>query len=398
MSWTITTFGPWQYARVDNNRLGGRMENMKPIDLSVVIPVYRSAKTLPELTARLLAVLDGTDLCYELVFVDDCSPDDAWEVLQRLRAEHPDRIVAIQLMRNYGQHNALMCGFRHAEGQFIVTMDDDLQNPPEEIIKLLDAIRSRSLDLVYGSYGDKKHAALRNLSSRIVNTFYRAVFKTNVTVTSFRIMRRELLESILYYSLNFTFIDGLLAWSTNRIGEVLVEHRSRAQGRSGYSLSKLLVLAFNLFTNFSLLPLQFVTTCGLLSAVGGLGLAVFYLIQYLLSNITVPGYASIIIAVLVLGGAQLLSLGIIGEYLGRLHLNVNRKPQYVVRHVITHEMPVPALSRASESSCEPGLYPTVNTPGCRPPLLLPIETSGPIGREDGTMARDTLAFDSSTLS
>jgi polyisoprenyl-phosphate glycosyltransferase len=314
---------------------------MKPIDLSVVIPVYRSGKTLPELTARLLAVLDGTGLRYELVFVDDCSPDDAWEVLQRLRAEHPDRIVAIQLMRNYGQHNALMCGFRHAGGRFIVTMDDDLQNPPEEIVKLLDAIQSRNLDLVYGAYGDKKHAALRNLSSRIVNTFYRVVFKTNVTVTSFRIMRRELLESIFYYSLNFTFIDGLLAWSTNRIGEVLVEHRPRAEGRSGYSLSKLLVLALNLFTNFSLLPLQFVTTFGFLSAAGGMVLATFYLVQYLLSNITVPGYASLMIAVLVLGGVQLLSLGIIGEYLGRLHLNVNRKPQYVVRHAISSRLPSP---------------------------------------------------------
>lgn len=308
---------------------------MRPIDLSVVIPVYRSAKTLPELTTRLIAVLDGSALNYELVFVDDCSPDDAWEVLQRLRAAHPDRIVAIQLMRNYGQHNALMCGFRHAAGQFIVTMDDDLQNPPEEIVKLHDAIKSRGLDLVYGAYGDKKHAALRNISSRIVNAFYRVVFKTGVTVTSFRIIRRELLESILYYSLNFTFIDGLLAWSTNRIGEVLVEHRPRAHGRSGYSISKLLVLALNLFTNFSLLPLQFVTVCGFLSAVGGLSLAFYYLIQYLLSNITVPGYASIMIAVLVLGGAQLLSLGIIGEYLGRLHLNVNRKPQYVVRQVMS---------------------------------------------------------------
>lgn len=309
------------------------VEKMKPIDLSVVIPVYRSAKTLPELTARLISTLDSSGLRYELVFVDDCSPDDAWDVLQRLRAKHPGHIIAIQLMRNYGQHNALMCGFRHAAGQYIVTMDDDLQNPPEEIIKLWDAIRTRGLDLVYGAYGDKKHAALRNLSSRIVNAFYRAVFKTGVTVTSFRIIRRELLESILYYSLNFTFIDGLLAWSTNRIGEIRVEHHPRAQGRSGYSISKLLVLALNLFTNFSLLPLQFVTICGVLSAVGGLGLAAYYLIQYMLSNITVPGYASIIIAVLVLGGVQLLSLGILGEYLGRLHLNVNRKPQYVVRHV-----------------------------------------------------------------
>lgn len=354
---------------------------MNPIDLSVVVPVYRSAKTLEELTTRLRKILDGTGLRYELVFVDDCSPDDAWKVLQRLRAEHPDRIVTIQLMRNYGQHNALMCGFRHAQGRFIVTMDDDLQNPPEEILKLLDAIQTRELDLVYGAYGDKKHAALRNVSSRIVNTFYRAVFKTNVTVTSFRIMRRELLESIFYYSLNFTFIDGLLAWSTNRIGEVLVEHRPRAEGRSGYSLSKLFVLALNLFTNFSLLPLQFVTTFGFLSATGGLLLAAFYLVQYLLSNISVPGYASLMIAILVLGGVQLLSLGIIGEYLGRLHLNVNRKPQYVIRHVISNG--VSASAPVSALSCR---------------LPLPEGTNGPGKYETGTNGRDALAFDSPSRS
>jgi undecaprenyl-phosphate 4-deoxy-4-formamido-L-arabinose transferase len=306
---------------------------MTPVELSVVIPVYRSAATLPLLARRLFAVLDRTGIEYELVFVEDGGPDNAWEVLQGLRAERPERVVAIQLMRNYGQHNALMCGFRHARGQLVVTMDDDLQHPPEEVPKLLAAIRGSNLDLVYGSYGSKKHHAFRNLSSRLVNAFYRRVFKMPVTVTSFRILRRELVESILYYSLNFTFIDGLLAWSTNRIGEVVVDHQPRAEGRSSYSLSKLLVLAFNLFTNFSLLPLQAVTLCGFLFATGGLGLAVYYLVQYLLSNIVVPGYASIIIAVLVLGGVQLLSLGIIGEYLGRLHLNVNRKPQYVVRQV-----------------------------------------------------------------
>jgi undecaprenyl-phosphate 4-deoxy-4-formamido-L-arabinose transferase len=342
------------------------MTDENPIDVSVVVPVYRSAGMLPVLTARLVAVLDGTGLRYELVFVDDSSPDDAWAILQRLRAEYPGRIVAIQLMRNYGQHNAQMCGFRHARGRFIVTMDDDLQHPPEEIPKLLEAIQNSGLDLVYGAYGSKRHAALRNLSSWLVNAFYRMVFKTGVTVTSFRIMRRELLESIFYYSLNFTFIDGLLAWSTNRVGEVPVEHRPRAEGRSSYSLSKLMVLAFNLFTNFSLLPLQCVTTCGFLSAAGGLGLAAFYLIQYMLSNIVVPGYASTIIAVLVLGGVQLLSLGIIGEYLGRLHLNVNRKPQYVVRHVVS--------DAAEDSSPMPAAFGSLS----RPPLPISSNDRGPL--------------------
>jgi polyisoprenyl-phosphate glycosyltransferase len=309
------------------------------MDLSVIIPVYRSSQTLEPLTARLREVLDRTRLDYEIIFVEDGSPDDSWGVLESLRQRQPERIVAIQLMRNYGQHNALMCGFRHARGDFVVTMDDDLQNPPEEIPKLIEAIKRGDYDLVYGSYGGKKHSAWRNLSSGVVNAFYRRVFRSSVTVTSFRIIRRPLLESIFAYNLNFTFIDGLLAWNTQRIGQAEVEHRSRAEGRSGYSLTKLTMLALNLFTNFSLLPLQMVSLVGLLTALLGLLVAVYYLVLYLMSAILVPGYASTIIAILVLGGVQLLSLGIMGEYLGRLHLNVNRKPQYVERQVLNPEPP-----------------------------------------------------------
>lgn len=237
-------------------------------------------------------------------------------------------------MRNFGQHNALMCAFRHARGDFVVTMDDDLQNPPEEILKLIGAIRDSNLDLVYGTYAEKKHEAWRNIGSRLANAFYRVVFKSNHTVTAFRIIRRELLESIFPYDLNFTYIDGLLAWNTQRIGEVRVEHHARASGRSGYSWGKLLALALNLFTNFSLLPLQIVSALGFTVACGGFLGAIYYLLRYLFIGIPVPGYASTIVAVLSLGGAQLLSLGIIGEYLGRLHLNVNRKPQYVERCVL----------------------------------------------------------------
>lgn len=304
------------------------------LDLSVVIPVYRSEASLAELAARLLPVLEATGMSHEVVFVEDGSPDGSWEVLRELQAAHPDRIVAIQLMRNFGQHNALMCGFRHARGRLIVTMDDDLQHPPEEVPRLLEAIRSRGLDLVYGVYGEKKHRPWRNLGSTIVNVFYRLVFKSTITVTSFRVMNRELLESIFPYDLNFTYIDGLLAWNTRRIGEVSVAHRERPVGRSGYSLTKLLALAFNLFTNFSLLPLQLVSFCGFVAAAGGLLLAAVFLALYVTHRIVVPGYASTIIAVLVLGGTQLLALGIMGEYLGRLHLNVNRKPQYVERQVL----------------------------------------------------------------
>jgi undecaprenyl-phosphate 4-deoxy-4-formamido-L-arabinose transferase len=308
---------------------------MRAVEISVVIPVYNSAEILPALFRRLQSVLAGLGQTFEIVFVDDGSQDDSWTILDRLHKEHPSEVVAIQLMRNFGQHNALMCGFRQARGNLIVTMDDDLQHPPEEIPRLLTVLESSGLDLVYGAYDSKQHASAKNLASRIVNVFYRFVFQTPVTVTSFRAVRRELLDTILSYSLNFTFVDGLLAWNTRRMGEVTVTHSPRAAGRSGYRFGKLLTLALNLFTNFSLVPLQAVSLCGVFAAIFGFMLGFYYLLQYTFSGITVPGYASTMVSILVLGGLQLLGLGIMGEYVGRLHLNMNRKPQYSTRRILS---------------------------------------------------------------
>jgi len=282
---------------------------------------------------RLTVALATTKLTYEIIFVEDGSKDGSWEVLQKLQALYPERVLAIQLMRNYGQHNALMCGFRHALGRILVTMDDDLQHPPEEITRLLHCLEENRLDLVYGSYRQKKHRGWRNLGSSLVTWFYRFTFKSKITITSFRVLRRELAESILGYDLNFTFVDGLLAWNTQRIGHVEVEHHERLQGSTGYSLRKLALMALNLFTNYSLLPLQMATLCGLGASGLGFLLALYCLVQYLLANYIVPGYTSTMIVILCLGGLHLLGLGIIGEYLGRLHMNVNRKPQYTVRQI-----------------------------------------------------------------
>jgi polyisoprenyl-phosphate glycosyltransferase len=322
------------------------------VDLSVVIPVYHGAATLPDLLPQLLAVLEPLGKSFEVLLVDDGSKDGSWPVISKLQATYPHRVVAIQLMRNYGQHNALMAGFRRTRGALVVTMDEDLQHPPEEVPALLQAIESRGLDLVYGVYDVKQHTGWRNLGSSLINAFYRQVFRLPVHPSAFRVIRRELLECIFSYSLNYTYIDGLLAWNTDRVGEVQVAHQPRGGGRSGYSVGKLVVLALNLFTNFSLLPLQFVSFCGLITSVGGIVLAFYYLFKYLFHDIAVSGYASTIIAVLVLGGVQQLALGIIGEYIGRLHLNMNRKPQYSVRQVVGS---VPENSNQSASS-EDGVF------------------------------------------
>jgi glycosyltransferase involved in cell wall biosynthesis len=318
-------------------------EVASPIDLSIVVPVYNSATTLKDLVARTFRALAPLGLTFEMVFVDDGSRDASWEVLGHLQERHGQSVVAIQLMRNYGQHNTLMCGLRHARGNLLVTMDDDLQNPPEEIPKLIQTIRGSDLDLVYGQYDTKQHRWWRNIGSAVVTLFFRLVFQSPVTVTSFRIMRRELVEATLSYSLNYTFVDGLLSWHTQRVGQVSVRHEPRVTGRSGYSLGKLMTLTLNLFTNFSLLPLQITSLVGVVASLGGLVTGGYYVVQSLLRNITVPGYTSTIVAIFVFGGLQLMALGIIGEYLGRLHLNVNRKPQYTIRQLRA----TPSRSRAA---------------------------------------------------
>jgi len=325
-------------------------------DVSVVVPVFRSRETLRPLVVRLRLTLEQLVDRFEIILVDDGSSDGTWQNIQQIVTEDPTHVVAIELMRNYGQHNALMCGFRHARGAVIVTMDDDLQHEPESIPRLLQCLSETGADLVYGAFEDKRHGRARNLGSAVVARFYRLVFQASVSPTAYRAIRRELVESILKYDLNFTYIDGLLAWNTRRIAQVVVPHHERANGRSGYSLGKLLTLAINMFTNFSLLPLQMASLVGLGAAVAGLLTGGFYLAESLLNRIAVPGYASTIVAVMTLGGLQLLALGVIGEYVGRLHLNINRKPQFTIRQVLRPqpgveiEIPAGSGSRVSGHS------------------------------------------------
>lgn len=311
--------------------------NLTQTEYSVVIPVYGRGECLAELVQRLDTTFNDLNWpAPEVLLIDDCGSNESWDRIQEITSCRR-KTKAIQLSRNFGQHNAIMCGFHHTAGDIIITIDDDLQQEPESIPKLIHALKVDDLDLVYGAYAKKQHAFGRNIGSNLVNRFYRLIFKSPVTVTSFRAIRRELVCSILRYELNFTYIDGLLAWNTTRIGTADIPHHERKSGQSGYSFPKLLALAMNIFTNFSLLPLQIVSFMGITSAFLGIGLGGWYAISALLTKISVPGYASTIVAVLILGGFQLLSLGIMGEYIGRLHLNVNRKPQFNVRKTISNK-------------------------------------------------------------
>src|SRR3989338_1464059 len=298
---------------------------------SVVIPVYRSQSTLIALSKRLVSVMRSTNKSFEIIFVDDASPDNSWKILMNLYKNYKD-IRLIQLTRNFGQHNAVMCGIARSKGDYIITMDDDLQNQPEDILKLINKIK-QGFDIVYGEYKVKKHSFFRNLGSHFVQYVYKRIFQVSGNLTSFRIIRRNTAEKILDYKLNYTFIDGLLAWQTKNIGYVFVSHQKRTSGKSNYDIGKLFALTHNMITNFSIFPLQLASFTGFLfSFLGGL-LAIFYALKKIFFDIPVTGYTSIMIAILIFSGVQLITIGLIGEYIGRIHLNMNQKPQYSIRSI-----------------------------------------------------------------
>lgn len=299
------------------------------ISYTIVIPVYNSGTTLRPLIDRIVAVLARQNAPYEIIMVEDNGSDDSWDIMKSLLPLYP-QLRLFKLTRNFGQHNALMCGFAQSRGEFIITIDDDLQNPPEEITKLISKIND-GYDVVYGVATLKKHHPVRNIGSFLVRQMYKTIFKSTVNLTAFRIIRGSIIKGILAYNKNFTFIDGLIAWHTSNISEVEVHHASRSNGLSGYSVRKLLSLAMNMFTNFSIIPLQLVSFLGIFFASVGFSLSLVYLLKYLIWGVPVPGFTSVIIGITMFSGVQMLSLGLIGEYLGRIHLNINSKPQYFIR-------------------------------------------------------------------
>lgn len=300
--------------------------------LSIVVPVYNGAASVGELVEALSALPVPGGL--EIVLVNDGSPDDSLAVCRSLLATARVPLVVVDHARNYGEHNAVMTGLRHASGRYVITMDDDLQNPPEEVLRILEHAQANDLDVVYTYYETKEHALWRNLGSRFTNWCADKLLDKpkGLYLSSFRCMSAFAAGAIGRYDGPFPYVDGLLLQVTKRIGRIQVRHLPRAVGRSNYTLRRLVRLWMNMFLNFSVMPLRLATMLGLgLGTLGGL-VGIVVLIEALF-NEPPAGWASLMVAVLLVSGVQLVMLGMIGEYLGRLFLTVNRKPQGIVRTV-----------------------------------------------------------------
>jgi len=299
--------------------------------LSIVIPVYRSGEILPELCRRLESVLENIAGKYELILVNDDSPDQSWDVICRLGRQY-GWVRPIDLMRNFGQHNALLCGIRAARYDVIVTMDDDLQHPPEEIPKLI-AVLSQGYDVVYGTPEHEAHGLFRNLASVISKIALQNAMGAEIAgrVSAFRVFRTEVASAFGDYAGSFVSIDVLLTWGTSHFAASVVHHEPRKQGTSGYTFRKLITHAINMMTGFTTLPLQFASLMGFGFTLFGILVLGYVLLRYFLRGSPVPGFPFLASIIAIFSGAQLFALGIIGEYLARMHFRTMQKPPYVVR-------------------------------------------------------------------
>lgn len=299
--------------------------------VSVVVPVYNSEQTLPPLIERLRAVLEKAVPAFEIILVNDCSRDGSWQVAQQLAAVN-GFVRAISLMRNYGQHNALLAGIRLARHDVIVTIDDDLQNPPEEIPALLAQIAA-GFDVVYGVPQHQQHGFWRDMASQVTKlTLQSAMGADNASkISAFRAFRTKIREAFASYRGSFVSIDVLLTWGTTRFTSVVVRHEPRTVGVSNYTLRKLIVHALNLMTGFSTMPLQIASLIGFAFTLVGLVVLLFVLGRYLVQGTSVPGFPFLASIIAVFSGAQLFALGIIGEYLARVHFRMMDKPSYSIR-------------------------------------------------------------------
>jgi polyisoprenyl-phosphate glycosyltransferase len=305
------------------------------IELSVVIPCYNTGKALHELNERLKRTLEGLVTTYEIVYVNDSSKDNTSNLLKEI-AGQDKHITAIDLMFNVGQFRALICGLEHSNGKYLITMDDDLQHPPEEIPKLYNEHKNHpEYDAVIGTYKQKRHSAFRNIGSNCMRIILGSVFNKpkDFQTTSFRCLTRVLVDTVVEHKTMFPSIGMLIFRSTSRVTGVEVEHHPRKHGSSNYSVFKLIKTFFSNTFSYTTVPLKFISALGIIISMVGFILAAYYLLKYFIYPTTIPGWTTLIILLNIYSGFMLLAIGIIGEYLIKTLQEVNKYPRYCIRAV-----------------------------------------------------------------
>jgi len=302
--------------------------------VSVVVAVYNAEQSLQPLLERLERSLGPTGLNFELILANDGSSDGSWSLIQE-EVQRRSWLVGIDLFRNFGQHNALLCGIRAARHEVIVTMDDDLQNPPEEIPRLLELLAS-GRDVVYGPPQQEQHGFWRDMASQTTKIVLGHALGASTArqVCGFRAFRTELRGAFDDYSGPSVNLDVLLTWATTRFGSIRVRHDPRQFGVSNYTFGKLAAHALNMLTGFSTVPLQIASVLGFGLTLFGIVLLTVVIARYVINGVTVPGFTFLASVIVIFSGAQLFTLGVIGEYLARMHFRIMRQPSYAIRREV----------------------------------------------------------------
>lgn len=303
--------------------------------VSFVIPCYNSSRTLGKVVEEIRSTMEGMkQYDYEIILINDCSPDDTFEEIRNI-CEADEKVCGVNLARNFGQHAALMAGFRYVHGDIVVCLDDDGQTPAEEVGKLLVKI-DEGYDVVYARYKHKKHSAFRNLGSKVNELMARVMLgkPKDLYLSSYFAAKRFIIDEMVRYTNPYPYVIGLVLRTTRKIANADVNHREREIGTSGYTIGKLFALWFNGFTAFSIIPLRIATVMGALAAFAGFIYGSYTIIRKLVDPNVVIGFSSIMSAIMFIGGMLMLMLGIIGEYIGRIYISLNNSPQYVIRESI----------------------------------------------------------------
>jgi len=303
---------------------------MARIDFSVVVPVFNSENTLNELFVRLDDVFNQLNKSFQVIFVDDNSQDKSWESILKLKSDHPEKIKAIRLNKNFGQQAATLCGIHNADAPLCITIDDDLQIPPKEIIKLYDNYLEWGPDIVYGKYTERKHSLIRKWGSAFLQRFMKSFSSSSGVASSFRLLNINIAKSLRPSQPRYFSLDEILSSQTNRIGVVNVEHNPRGDGKSGYSIAKLVFMTLNYIINYTVVPLRIMTYMGMISSLIFMVIGGKYIYEKLFNEVEL-GFTSIIVSIFFTASLILFSLGIIGEYISRLYYKQGYSAPYVIR-------------------------------------------------------------------
>jgi len=303
------------------------------LKISVVVPVFNSAEVLKELHERVQKSLSKDGMDYQLILVDDYSADNSWDVIKEIKQQNPKNVVGVRMAKNFGQHNAIFCGLRYCTGDLVVTMDDDLQNLPEEIPLLIKQQQTTCADIVYGiSTNYKKHVA-RKAASSALKTATRIFSDAYGEGSSFRLMRKELVAKLVTHNQRFVFIDEIISWYTRNADFIKVTHEKSKLGKSRYTPSKLVSLYYNIVIGYDGAPLKTITFIGFISAFISFLVGAYFIYRKLFFNVRI-GYTSIIVSITFSAGLILLSIGVLGEYLRKMYNQLNSQPQFSVFEVL----------------------------------------------------------------